>query len=112
VRAEPGPDALRTRELLETSGFGVRVACSFDEAKRMIAEDPPDVLVTDLRLGAYNGLHLVLRTRVDHPRLASVVVSPFADAALANEAARQNAVFLVRPLAAQDLLDVVRRTLR
>ena len=112
VQAEPGVDMLSARARLESAGFRVRLTSSFDEAKRFITEDPPDVLITDLQLGPYNGLHLVVRTHVDHPQMAAIVVSPFADAALAGEAAQHDATFLVRPLSAQDLLDAVQRALR
>ena len=111
VQAEPGQDMLSTRALFESAGFRVRLTSSFDEAKRFINDDPPDVLLTELQLGPYNGLHLVMRTRVDHPQMAAIVVSPFADAALAEEAAHHNATFLVRPVAPQELLDAVRRAL-
>jgi len=112
VQAEPGLDMLSARARLESAGFRVRLTSSFDEAKRFITDDPPDVLITDLQLGPYNGLHLVMRSRVDHPQMAAIVVSPFTDAALADEAAQHHATFLVRPLSAQDLLDAVQRAVR
>ena len=104
-------DLLSARALFESEGFRVVSASSFDEAKQLIQTDTPDVLVTELKLGADNGLHLVLRTRLAHPQIMAIVMSHFADAALAEEAARQNATFLVRPFGSKELLNAVNRAL-
>ena len=61
-------DRTSTVTLLEAAGYRVRSARSFDEAKTLLAAECPDLLITDLRLGQYNGLHLVLRTRNDLSR--------------------------------------------
>jgi DNA-binding NtrC family response regulator len=103
------PDAARL--LFEAEGFRVLSASSFDEAKQLMRADPPDVLITELKLGQYNGLHLVLRSRLDHPRMGVIVMSHFADACLAEEAARQHAAFLVRPVGDRELLDAVNHAL-
>src|SRR5262245_66582023 len=107
VQPEKKRDLLSARSLFESSGFRVVSASTFDEARRLIAADPPDVLVTELKLGPHNGLHLVLRSRVDHPQMTAIVMSHFADAGLAEEAARQNATFLVRPFGDRQLLNAV-----
>ena len=52
----------------------VHVATSFPEAKGVLLETQPDVLVTDLRLNEFNGIHLALWSRVRLPRLRSVIV--------------------------------------
>ena len=107
VQPEKKRDLLSVRSLFESEGFRVVSASTFDEARRLIAADPPDVLVTELKLGPDNGLHLVLRSRLDYPRMTAIVMSHFADTALAEEAARQNATFLVRPFGGSDLLHAV-----
>jgi DNA-binding NtrC family response regulator len=99
------------RLLFESAGFRVGSASSFDAAIRLIQSDPPDILITDLKLGPYNGLHLALRSRVDHPQMGIIVVSNFMDSDLAAEAARQEAAFLVRPFGDLDLLNAVNRSL-
>jgi DNA-binding response OmpR family regulator len=48
------------KQVLESAGFDVNCVETFDEAERLLACGAPDVLITSLRLGAYNGLHLVL----------------------------------------------------
>jgi DNA-binding NtrC family response regulator len=101
------PDRLNTVLLLEAAGYQVRSARSFDEAKTLLAAERPDILVTDLRLGQYNGIHLVLRSRSDHPGIVAVVTSRIADPVLEAEAHRQNAQFLLRPLTGPQLLNAI-----
>ena len=111
VEPDPRRELQRAGLLFESAGFRVLSAGSFDEAKQLLKSDPPDVLVTELKLGPYNGLHLVVRSRADHPNMAAFVTSHFADPALAAEAANQNAAFLVRPFGDRDLLQAVERAL-
>ena len=43
---------------LRRAGFSARASSSFPDARRMLEEGPaPEILVTDVRLGPYNGLH-------------------------------------------------------
>ena len=89
----------------------VRSARSFDEAKTLLAAECPDLLITDLRLGQYNGLHLVLRTRNSYPEMAALVTSRIADPVLEAEALRQRAHFILSPLTANQLLQAVAASL-
>jgi hypothetical protein len=52
----------------------VQVATTFPEAKTILRQRPPDVLVTELRLNEFNGLHLALWSRVRVPHLRSVII--------------------------------------
>ena len=45
---------------LAVAGCSVTVLTDFREARRYIADAAPDAVLTDLRLGAHNGLHLVV----------------------------------------------------
>ena len=47
--------------LLEASGHSVVFALDFDAAVKALLEQPPDLLIADVRLDAYNGLHLAAR---------------------------------------------------
>jgi DNA-binding NtrC family response regulator len=104
-------DLISTVSLLQSAGYRVAAAAGFDEAKRLLDAEAPDLLITCLRLGPYNGLHLVLRSRAYHPEMAAIVTSPYADAVLEAEAERQHASFVVRPVADTAFLDAVGRSL-
>src|SRR2546428_12877048 len=84
------------------------MASSFEEAKRRLALAEPDLLIADIRLGSYNGLHLVLRSRADFPKIAAIVTHVARDPVLEAQATAFNAVYLVKPLDPKELLNVVR----
>ena len=105
-------DRVTTVMLLEAAGYQVRSARSFDEAKTLLAAERPHILITDLRLGQYNGLHLVLRSRSEYPDLAAVVTSRIADPVLEAEAHRQRAHFILRPLTGPQLLTAITASLK
>lgn len=103
VEAEPS-DLMSTAMLLESAGYRVVSATAFEEAKHLLAVEEPDLLITGLRLGPYNGLHLVLRSRADHPSMAAIVTSRYHDTVLEGEARRNHADFVVRPVGDEEFL--------
>ena len=72
-------DTSRARELtaiLRRAGCVVSTASTFRDGVRLLHTARPGVLVTALKLGAYNGLHLLLRGRAEDPHLCAIVVGP------------------------------------
>jgi two-component system response regulator RegA len=96
---------------LTNSGFHMTVAEGFLEAKALIDKRPPALLITDVRLGEYNGLHLVLRGKAARRDMAAIVVSAVEDQVLKAEAERMNATFVLKPTTSQEFLAAVYRTL-
>jgi DNA-binding NtrC family response regulator len=68
----------------------------FESARRRLCGAPFDLLVSNVRLGAYNGLHLVYLTSPDRGARA-IVYSDEYDAGLAREAQRAGAFYEVGP---------------
>jgi ActR/RegA family two-component response regulator len=93
---------------LSESGFNVVSSSTFEEAKREIAALRPDIVVTDVRLGAFNGLQLVLMARDVRPDVRLVVFSGFDDPVLKEEARRLGARYLVKPVSGHQLLKELR----
>jgi CheY-like chemotaxis protein len=110
VDADP-VDRRKTVLLLEGAGYRVASAGSFEDAKHLLASETPDLLLTDLRLGSYNGLHLILRSRTDHPDMAALVTSRVPDPVLEAEAQRQSAGFLLLPASDAELLGAITNSL-
>ena len=52
-----------TKEVLRRAGYQVKDATTFQEARQLLAGELPDVLIADVRLGAFNGLYLLLLSR-------------------------------------------------
>jgi DNA-binding NtrC family response regulator len=90
-------------------GFAVVVVTDFDDAKHRLTTEPPDVLVTDVRLGQFNGLHLVFAAKSVNPALLAIVVGAAEDLPLSDEAERAGATFLLDPPSALDLSSAIQR---
>jgi DNA-binding NtrC family response regulator len=98
-------------EILQDAGYDT-VACSrFQDAKALLGTTRPGLLLTDIRLGAFNGLQLAFLARDHHPGLPVVVLTGYEDPTLREEAARSGAAFLVKPVTRTTLLDAVRDAL-
>lgn len=88
---------------LRRAGFAARACSSFPDARRTLEEgSPPEVLVTDVRLGPYNGLHLVAVARVEFPRTVAIVIGG-QDHVLEVEAGGLGARYLLSPVTPRDL---------
>jgi DNA-binding response OmpR family regulator len=77
----------------------VSVVTEFHEARECVTTHPPDLLITDLKLHAYNGLHLVLIARRRSDKTFPVVLADRADELLRAEAESLGALFVIKPLA-------------
>lgn len=109
---DPDPIALSdTTEIVAGAGYAVTAANSFTEARRQLVIARPDVLITAVRLGGYNGLHLVIRTRAMFGDVVSIVVHTVPDPVLQADALSYNALYLVTPIDAQLLLEVIAQRL-
>ena len=93
---------------LSDSGFEVVPCSTFEDAKREIATHRPDILITDVRLGAFNGLQLALLARDVRSDVRVVVFSGFDDPVLKEEARRIGATYLVKPVSGHLLVQELR----
>lgn len=83
----------RMQEMLQP--IAVVESCSdFDEARSRVLANPPDVLVTNLRLETHNGLHLVHLLRSAGATTRCVVFGTEDDLPLAREVHAIDALFV------------------
>jgi DNA-binding response OmpR family regulator len=96
------------KELLEDAGYDVFLAGSFEEGRQRLREHSPDLLIIDVRLGAFNGLQLISTGQV---RIPAIVVTGFDDTVLRADADGFGASYLVKPIKPSALLDLIRQKL-
>jgi len=89
---------LRRLESLLSNDYLVTTASSFQDAQQLLNAVSPDLLIADIRLGAFNGLHLAVRSRFDHPSRPFIITHAFDDRVLESEARHLGALFIVNPL--------------
>lgn len=95
-------------ELLRHAGYDAQAATTFEDARAILSRRTPDLLIVDIRLGEFNGLQLIMLSRIQIP---AIVISGFADPLLEHEARQAGADFLVKPIVPSELLALVQRKL-
>jgi CheY-like chemotaxis protein len=95
-------------DLLSRAGYDVSSSATFDHARVTIRDHRPDLLITDVRLGDYNGLQLIIGTRDPVP---TIVVSAYDDPVLEAEARAQNAPYLLKPVTPTVLLQTIEQVI-
>jgi two-component system response regulator HydG len=91
------------------AGEDVAAFGSFEEARRALQTTPFDALITDVRLGEFNGLQLAVIARDTYPDIRVIVFSGYDDPVLRTEAEHVHATYLVKPVAGAKLLALLRQ---
>src|SRR5437763_94763 len=109
VDSDPVQLAATARALAELD-YDVVLASSFEDANRhLAAADSLSLLVADVRLGQYNGLHLAFRTRSRHPNIQVVITDRVFDATLEAETKRIGGVYTTKPVTANQIAAFIAR---
>jgi DNA-binding response OmpR family regulator len=96
-------------QLLGRAGYDTLTAATFEEGRRLLSAEPIDLLLVDVRLGPFNGLHLVARKPDSVP---AIVITGVADTVLEGDAGSLGAHFLLKPVSPPELMALVEQTLR
>jgi len=94
-------------EMLRDAGHQVTGAATYDAAKRLLGVSSFDLLVSDVRLRSFNGLHLVMQSRTDHPEMAIIIITGYDDPLIDLEAHRYHAELVRKPLNSSEFLKTV-----
>ena len=92
--------------LLMDAGYEAITASTVPVAIKMLTEEHPDLLIVDIRLNEYNGLHLVAMRPEPIP---AIVLTGYADPSIEADARRLGAEFLLKPVAPAVLTALVKR---
>ena len=98
-------------ELLRDDGHHVTGAATYDAAKRLLSLGTYDLLITDVRLRAFNGLHIVMQSRADYPEMGVIIITGYDDPMLELEASRYHAAYVRKPIRPASFLRTVREAL-
>ncbi len=93
-------------DVLRQVNYRVTRATSYADGRAPLAARSPDLLITDVRLGAFNGLQLVIQRAFSDPGRPSIVTgSP--DSVLEAQARGLGAAYIAKPIESIDLLKLV-----
>ena len=100
-------EALRDRlaRAFAARGLDVRATASAGEAERLARQDPPELILLDLRIGPDSGLSLIPTFTAIDPETRIVVLTGYGSVATAVQAVRQGAVhYLTKPADVDEIL--------
>jgi DNA-binding response OmpR family regulator len=80
--------------VLTRDGHDVVPCGDFHEARRRLAQQTFDVLIADVRLGAYNGLHLITLAA---PWMIRIALTAVPDSGTRRDAEQAGARFMAKP---------------
>ncbi|HSL21359.1 MAG TPA: response regulator [Vicinamibacterales bacterium] len=97
--------------LLRDAGHQSTGAATFDAARRLLDVGHYDLLVADVRLRSYNGLHLVRLSRLLHPEMGIILMTGYPERSLEFEASRYGAIYMEKPIDPKQFMRSVDRLL-
>ena len=94
--------------LLADAGYRTIGAGTLKQATVLLAQQNPDLMIVDVRLGGDNGLQLVAMAIQPIP---TIVTTAFADPILEAEARQFGADYMIKPLSPKALLELIEHKL-
>ena len=100
-------------QILTEDGYEVFLASDGEEALRLVAEQSPDILLSDLRMPRLDGHELLTRVRQGYPDVALVIMTAHGTIRSAVRAVQEGAEdYLTKPIDVEDLERVLERILK
>jgi DNA-binding NtrC family response regulator len=83
-----------TLDLLRCAEYSATGAATFKTARALLGSRRYDLLITSLRLQAYNGMHLIFESHVLRPHMPAIIIDSVPDPGNESEARRAGAAYL------------------
>src|SRR5262249_47792474 len=93
----------KTERALEHVGFVVMGAGSFAQAKALLVSITPEIVIADIKLEAFNGLHLAALCAVWRPATPFIATHSVLDTVLEADARRLSASYVVKTTSREEL---------
>jgi len=101
-----------TQLKLQQAGYEAMTAADGAQALELLARQPQDLIITDLKMPGMSGIDLLRRVKEDYPEVVVIVVTAFGTIESAVEAMRLGAHdYIIKPVNAEALKLVVSRAL-
>jgi two-component system NtrC family response regulator len=101
-----------TQLKLQQAGYEAMTACDGAQALEVLAKNPQDLVITDLKMPGMSGMDLLRKVREEYPEIIVIVVTAFGTVESAVEAMKLGAFdYIIKPVNADALKLIVSRAL-
>lgn len=107
-------DQLRTsfEKLLKMENYQVHSAASGESGLAMISENPPDLVILDMRLPGKNGFEVFQEIHRKEPKLPVIIMTAYGTTETAIKATKMGAFdYILKPFDIPDMLSYIRQAL-
>lgn len=95
-------------DCLQQAGLAIATAESGEEALAKIAQDPPDVMILDVKMKGMSGVEVLRQVRASFPHMGVLIITGFDDERVEEDAMRLGVLGVIhKPL----VLSEVRQTI-
>jgi two-component system, NtrC family, response regulator HydG len=106
------PNLESLQRILKSDGAQVSIYQEPSEALPALRKNPPDILITDLRMGNWSGLDLLEAVKLLDPSIEVILMTAYGTVEVAVEAMKKGAYdFVTKPLQRLQILRAVHRGL-
>ncbi len=100
------------KDVLSEEGFQVTQYQTAAQALMEFKKEPPQVLITDLRMKTVDGMMLLKKVQADHPKVSVIMMTAFGSVETAIEAMKNGAFhYIIKPFKNEELVLLTRRAL-
>jgi two-component system response regulator AtoC len=100
------------RDILTFEGFTVQAATSAEQAIAAVRRDPPQVILSDLRMPDMDGLELFRRVRSESPEIMFVIMTAHATVDTALQAMKEGVTdYITKPINSRELVKTLEKAL-
>jgi DNA-binding NtrC family response regulator len=96
----------------ENTGYNVETTNNPSEGLRRLSDEPFDLVITDLKMPAMDGLELFLELKKTAPTLPVIIITAYGSQEVADEAIREGITdFITKPFKKDRILFSIQRSL-
>lgn len=100
----------RLKPTLQRKGYEVETFSDGPQALARLEERVFDIVITDLKMGTIDGMHVLENVKAAHPDTQVIIISGFATLETAKESFRKGAFdFVAKPFKINEILECVKR---
>lgn len=101
------------KNVIDWETLGIKIygeASNGYEALKLASAEPPDIILTDIKMPVMDGLELVERLKKEVPRIKSIIMSGYDDFDYIQRALKLGASdYILKPSGAQEIQDIVEK---